>query len=163
MVHRRAVIVVSHLLTLLFGAVLTTGCRSRSHNNDLAEAIGAIKAGRYDDAVKLLKPMASSGVAGAAVELGNMYVLGLGVPVDDAAGQSWYEVAEREGVAKGKSQFDIALELAAGRGVPKNPHRATEWLQKAAALGNESAKQVVSNPSEMARRGFETDDTAVQR
>jgi hypothetical protein len=153
------------ILTLLVGMVAVTMTPACSREDTMNRAIAAEKEGRHEDALTLLRPMAADGNPAAAQLLGDMYVFGHGVAVDDAVAQSWYDVAARGGVANGRPEFGVAIELAARDGDSNCKHRATLWLQKAADRGNESARRILQNPADLARRGFETSkvDTAPLR
>jgi len=105
-------------------------------------------------AVKWFHKAAEQGNANAQVNLGWMCQNGKGVPKNDAQAVKWYHKAaeQRQEKAisnltdmsnKGNSaaQFYLGVMYANGQGVTQNDAEAVKWYRKAAAQGNEKAKQ----------------------
>jgi len=92
----------------------------------------------YATALRLLRPLADQGVAGAQFSLGYMYDHGQGVPHDHAAAVTWYRKAADQGNASAQGNLGVMYEL--GRGVPQNYAEALKWYRKAADQGNASAQ-----------------------
>ncbi len=53
----------------------------------------AVASGDYDNALKILRPLAEQGHQAAQFQLGIMYDNGLGVYQDDATAEYWYDQA----------------------------------------------------------------------
>ena len=136
---------------------VAVGCNSSS--NQLTAGINAVKAGDFDLALKILRPLADNGDPRAAVEMGNVYAFGWGVRVDDAVAEEWFRRAEAKGITRGQSHLDVAYELAAGHGMKRDPGRAREWLQKAANLGSAKASELLANSQELKRLGIGDEPT----
>ena len=142
-------------LVLVAGiALATVGVGCESSQKQIDAGVSAIKSGDYDRALTILVPLAKGGQSRAAVELGNMYALGWGVPVDDGLADGWFQKAESGGVPPGRSQLDIAFTLAKGHGTKRDPARAQVWLQKSASLGYDKATALMANADELKRKGF---------
>ncbi|MGA2964340.1 MAG: tetratricopeptide repeat protein, partial [Candidatus Korobacteraceae bacterium] len=89
-----------------------------------------------------LRDRAEAGDARSQRELGNSYLIGVGVPKDESQAAIWYRKAAEHGDAE--AQFLLAMLYEQGRGVPKDAGQAAVWYQKSAAKGNTFAKQKVS-------------------
>jgi len=70
----------------------------------------------------------------AQLDLGYMYLYGMGVPADDEAAFQWFLKAAEQGLAN--AQFDVGLCYYYGWGVPQNITEAVNWMKKAADQGN---------------------------
>lgn len=86
---------------------------------------------------KFLKALASSGVAFAQNQLGNMYATGLGVEFDPAESFLWYKKAADAGDSD--AEFRVGHSFMLGNGVPMNYYEAFKWLKKSIDSGNELA------------------------
>ena len=64
------------------------------------DALAAYKKGDYKTAMKLWRPMAEQGYAGAQYALGVMYARGDGVPEDDKQAVKWYRLAAEQGLGQ---------------------------------------------------------------
>jgi len=60
---------------------------------DWVEALAAYQRGDYAMALREWRPLAEQGNATAQFNLGNMYIIGLGVPLDYAQAHMWYNLA----------------------------------------------------------------------
>jgi len=138
-------------------AMVVVGCNSTE--KQVNSGVSAVKSGDYDQALKILVPLAERGESRAAVEVGNMYALGWGVPADDSVADDWFRKAETLGVPPGRSQLDIAFELAAGRGMKRDPARAQLWLEKSAKLGYDKASALLQNADELKQKGFTSEQS----
>lgn len=74
-----------HAAIIALGLVLATPAAA-----ELEAARDAMEAGRFADAMALLRPAARSGNADAEELIGVMYAMGLGVERDDARAFEWY-------------------------------------------------------------------------
>src|SRR6186713_1716226 len=96
------------LICLASAALVPFACNA---GPDYSSGVSALKAGNYEQALSILRPLAETGNRRAIVELGNIYAFGWGVTVDDAAADEWFRKAEERGVTPGQSQLDVAFEL----------------------------------------------------
>jgi uncharacterized protein len=122
-----------------------------SFQSDEQVAARAIEKGAYDEAIRLLRPLAERNSAYALLTLGWIYEAGVtGTPDEDAA-RSLYEDAVSHGSA------DACLYL--GRLLLKGQrlHAAREAFERGARLNNDECK------SELARLADRADEEAVQR
>ena len=85
------------------------------------DALVAFKAGDYQKAFRLYKPLAEQGYAWAQYGLGVMYHEGNGVPEDYAKAVHWYTKAAEQGYAE--AQFLVGRGYVKGEGVPENRAR----------------------------------------
>jgi len=90
----------------------------------------AYRRGDYATALRLWRPLADQGNAGAQFNLGLMYANGQGVPQDYAEAIRWYRKAADRGAAS--AQFNLGLMYANGQGVPQDYAEAVRWYRKAA-------------------------------
>jgi TPR repeat protein len=88
----------------------------------------------YPKPLRLLRPLAEQGVAGAQVNLGLMYENGSGVPQDYAEAVKWYRLAADQNHPR--AQFLLGNMYANGRGVPQDGAEAVKWYGKAAEQGD---------------------------
>lgn len=79
--------------------------------------------------MKLLRPLAEQGDAGAEYNLGVMYGKGQGVQKDLAEAVKWYRLAAAQGV--GAAQSNLGQLYANGQGVSQDYVEAAKWLPRA--------------------------------
>ena len=92
----------------------------------------------YATALRLWRPLAIGGDAGAQFNLGTMYGNGRGVAKDDRQAVFWYRKAAEQGHAS--AQYLLGSMYDKGRGVPKDEQQAAHWYRKAAEQGDASAQ-----------------------
>jgi hypothetical protein len=92
----------------------------------LDDGLAALRDGNYATALRLLRPVAEQGDAGAPFNLGLMYDRGQGVPQDYAAAVSWFRKAVDQGNAD--AQTVLGLMYQGGEGVPQKHGEAVSWL-----------------------------------
>ena len=109
---------------------------------DLAKGLDAVMAGHWPAALAEFKPLANKGDPDAQVNLGNLYMRGLGVEQDYGTALSWYEKAAHQGHPTGQSK--LAVMLYYGLGVKENHTEAAQWFLKAAERGDPSAAMVIA-------------------
>ncbi len=73
---------------------------------------------------------ADQGFPPAQVQLGYLYLTGVGVPRDEAQAAKWFERATASGSFEGK--LNLAVLYFRGAGVPRNPHLGYVLLQELA-------------------------------
>lgn len=88
--------------------------------------------------LKMLEELALSGDAEAGFILGGKYLMGAGMPQNDAAAVKWYGLAAEQGCDM--AQFMLGNMYAAGSGVAQDNDIAIEWYGKAAMQGNAAAQ-----------------------
>ena len=106
---------------------------------DVADGIADYQAGRCDEAVKTLTPVAEAGDASAQKALGDLYKDDeqhcSGRRRDTKAAESWYLLAARSGDVKATRELIHIYEYGYS---PSNPVQATAWMAKLAVLGDAS-------------------------
>ena len=128
----------------------------------------------YTDAVTIWRPLAESGDADAAFNLGQAYRLGRGVPLDLGAAQTWFERAAAKGHLDAETTLGLLLfqngnriaglrwlkaasekgeprallvygtALYNGDGVPQDPVLGYAYVSRAAAQGLPAAKDTLA-------------------
>ena len=98
----------------------------------------AYQRGDYATALRLLRPLAEQGVAGAQYNLGAMYDKGQGVRQDHTEAVKWYRRAAEQGDAE--AQSNLGLMYSNGQGVPQDYAEAVKWYRKAAEQGDALAQ-----------------------
>lgn len=121
---------------LLLGQIVSGESRA-----DLAEGLDAAAKRDWPRALTAFQGAAERGNSNAQVNLGNLYLRGLGVPQDDQVAFSWYERAALQGNAIAEAK--LAVLYYHGLGTPENRPRAAEWFQKAADQGDPHAALVL--------------------
>lgn len=114
-----------------------------SHSADLAKGISAANAGEWDHALSEFKPLALKGDPDAQVNLGSLYLRGLGVEQDYLTAMQWFDKAARQGNAA--AQAKLGLMHYYGLGIASNHTEAAHWFLKAAEQGNPEAAMVLAD------------------
>ena len=97
-----------------------------------------LRNGDYSVAFERLKEKAAAGDAWSQNQLGNLYYLGLGTPVDLKKASEWYL---RSALADWPdAQINVSLMYRYGRGLPIEPSRGFAWLRHARSNGKEIAE-----------------------
>jgi TPR repeat protein len=99
---------------------------------------GAYQKGKYETAMRLLRPLAEEGDARAQTTVALMYYHGRGVRQDDAEAVKWFRLAGDQGDAY--AQFNLGVMYGEGQGVPKDDTQAAEWYRLAADQNNAQAQ-----------------------
>jgi len=105
---------------------------------DWEDAEAAHKAGDFQKAFRLWKPLAEQGDADAQANLGLMYDTGRGVPENDAKAVYWYRKAAEQGHAGVQNSLGTMYDN--GEGVPEDNAKAVHWYRKAAEQGHARAQ-----------------------
>lgn len=105
--------------------------------------VKAVERGDYPAALREFKQAAERGEPAAQVNLGNLYMKGLGVEQDYAAAERWYRQAAEHGDPIGQSKLGILYYY--GLGVDKNTDEAARWFAKAADQGEPGAAAVLGS------------------
>ncbi|MDX1814605.1 MAG: tetratricopeptide repeat protein [Thermodesulfobacteriota bacterium] len=95
------------------------------------DAIAFIERGDYENAYRIIKPLAEEGDAHAQCILAAMYFNGQGFPQDYTAAAKWFQRAAEQGYAE--AQHNLALLYKVGQGVPQVNIFAHMWFNIAAS------------------------------
>ena len=82
---------------------------------------------------------AKAGLASAQSHLGYMYLVGKGIPENDAEAVKWFRKAAEQGNAIAQGNLGYMYDL--GKGIPENDAEAVKWYRKAAEQGNANAQK----------------------
>jgi hypothetical protein len=116
----------------VFGLVVFGGASA----GPLEDGLKAFGNGDYIEAMRLWRPLAEEGNAGAQAVLGLMYEEGDGVARDYPMAAFWYTKAAEQGDCV--AQIIIGKMYWLGRGVPKNEVIAYMWEYLAAARATDN-------------------------
>ena len=122
---------------------------SEAEHRATEEAPKAKEARKAEEAVSgvsvpeltVLQKTAELGNAQAQFMLGNMYLLGQGVPRDFTKSAQWFQKAAEQGHVD--AQFMLGAMHVQGQGVPKDYAKAAQWLQKPAEQENAEAQFIL--------------------
>ena len=84
----------------------------------------------YATAIRLLRPFADKGNAGAQLVLGFMYELGQGVPQDYVQAHKWWNLAAAKGDADAVKNRDIVAAKMTPAQIAEAQKLAREWQPK---------------------------------
>ena len=110
---------------------------------ELKDAITAIKAGRFDTAVTILRPLSEKGDANATAELGALYMVGKGVPRDGKEALRLTKLAAENGSTT--AQYNLGSIYLDGQIAPRNYSEALKWFLAAAGKGLAAAQVGVAS------------------
>ena len=124
---------------ILFIATILSLCSNVARANDLVDGIGAYSKDNYAQALKLLRPLATTqGNADAQYYLGLMYVYGKGVTQNHGKAVKLYRLAAGQGHES--AQITLGLMYVYGGDVTRDYQEAVKFLRLAAAQGNADAQ-----------------------
>ncbi|HKU19313.1 MAG TPA: bifunctional trypsin-like peptidase domain-containing/SEL1-like repeat protein, partial [Candidatus Saccharimonadales bacterium] len=106
-----------------------------AQKSSMQEGIRALQAGDYSTALALFEPLAMQGNAEAQYQLGGMYALGQGVPLDHARYLAWTRKAAEQGYAPAQSSLGLEYEVGVN-GFQRDYAKAVVWFRKAAKQGD---------------------------
>jgi TPR repeat protein len=121
---------IAAMMVVFFAAPVAAG--------QFEDAVAAYQKGDYATALRLVRPLANQGNAGAQAVVGDMYFNGEGVPQDYAEAAKWYRLAANQGNAIG--QKNLGFMYHSGRGMPHNDAEAVKWYRLAADQGYAGAQ-----------------------
>lgn len=105
---------------------------------ELTDALKAIKTGKFEAAVAILKPLSEKGDANATAELGALYMVGKGVPRDAKEALRLTKLAAEKDSAT--AQFNLGSIYLEGQITPKDYKAAMKWFLAAAGKGLAAAQ-----------------------
>jgi TPR repeat protein len=109
---------------------------------DLDKGLAAVQSGQWDKAYRQFQASAAQGNTDAQVNLGNLYLRGLGVERDESKAYEWYAKAARQGNAQALGKLGILHFY--GLGVAEDHAAAADWFRKAAEKGNADAAMILA-------------------
>ena len=128
----------SHYAKLLFAALtaslMLVAIAGAAVAGPFEDAAAASKRGDYPIALRILRPMAERGNAGAQSALGFMYEFPQGVPQDYVEAAKWHRLAAEQGDVFSQTRLGFIYEY--GEGVPQNCAEAAKWFRLAADRGH---------------------------
>lgn len=108
---------------------------------DLVVGLDAAAKQDWKTAYREFQESANHGNANAEVNLGNLYMRGLGVEQNYEAARRWYEKAALQGNPIAEAKLGVIYYY--GLGVPESRPFAAEWLQKAADQGDAHSAMIL--------------------
>jgi uncharacterized protein len=99
--------------------------------------VEAWRAGNYDVAIRLWRPLADRGDADAQYNVAQAYFLGRGVPQNMNLAEQWYERAARQGHEEAEANYGLLLFQNGRR------REAIQWIERAAGRGDPRAQYVL--------------------
>ena len=124
--------------SLIAGGVLALALIGVAAAGPLEDGQAAYQRGDYAEAMRLWRPLAEQGDAGAQNNLGVMYANGQGVPQDYAQALIWTRKAANQGYAV--AQNNLGVMYRDGQGVSLDYAQAAIWFRKAADQGDAVAQ-----------------------
>ena len=112
------------------------------HAADLAKGLAAVQSKQWREAFAQFEPLAKRGDPRAEINLGNLYMRGLGVEQDYAQAYAWYEKAARSGHPTGQAKLGMLYFL--GLGLNEDHAEAARWFRKAAERGESGAAMALA-------------------
>ena len=101
------------------------------------DAAAAYDAGRYQEAIGLMEPLAENGLIEAQLVLGQSYLLGKGVAVDEERAFYWYGLAADQYDPRGL--YNLAVLTLQGKGTKADPAAAIDLFYAAATFEEPNA------------------------
>ncbi|HEY1475024.1 MAG TPA: tetratricopeptide repeat protein [Pseudolabrys sp.] len=144
----RATLAASLMLAAIAGAAIA---------GPFEDGVDAANRGEFQTALRIFRPLAEKGHAGAQSALGYMYEYAQGVPQDYVASEKWHRRAAEQGDAF--SQTRLAFIYQFGEGVPRNETEAAKWFRRAAQQGHVAAQNSIGRMY-ASGRGVATDYVA---
>lgn len=105
---------------------------------DLMKAYEAYDTSNFNEALRVVAPMADADIVDAQILLADMFFHGTGVAKDSSRALIWFSKAANLGSAD--AQNAVGYLFAKGLGTGKDPKSAVRWFSVAAAAGNPIAK-----------------------
>lgn len=110
---------------------------------DFQAGVEAIGRRDFAAAQKIFTPLAEAGDVAAQVNLGNLYMKGLGVEQNYPLALRWYRAAAEQGERMAQTKLGILHYF--GLGTDKNSAEAARWFKKAAGQGEIRAQSILGS------------------
>ncbi|WP_313535052.1 SPOR domain-containing protein [Sphingomonas sp.] len=123
--------------TLLLVASLGLTHPARAQDAAVKAGVDAYNRGDYGRAMQAWRPAAEKGDADAQYNVGQIYKLGRGVPVDMVEAEKWYRLAALQGHDLGEANYGMMLFENGKR------EAAVPWLERAVAHGEPRAQYLL--------------------
>tara|TARA_R110000868_G_scaffold6363_7_gene36113 strand:- start:6765 stop:7271 length:507 start_codon:yes stop_codon:yes gene_type:complete len=114
-------------------------CMSQAAYASAQKGVEAFQRGKYEVALKYLKPAAKDGDAAAMYVLGQMYASGRGIEKDEKLAAGYFMKAAELGNADAQQSLGSALML--GEGIEQDMIEALKWFIISSRGGNKSATE----------------------
>jgi hypothetical protein len=131
------------LKTLRPTLVLAAWLACATAQADFNAGLQALARRDFAAAKDAFKPLAEQGDAAAQINLGNLYMKGLGVEQSYPLALRWYQKAAEQGERIAQSKLGILYYH--GLGTAANPAEAAHWFRKAADQGVAGAQTVLGS------------------
>ena len=141
----------------IFAGILFLYFQKMQRERQLQFGINEYKVGKYQLAVEHITPYARNGNTSAQKLLGEIYALGLGVPVDEVQALIWFRRAQCTCNDQGRDEYDIAFEYMGGFVIKKDSTQAVKWLMHAAQAGNTNAQKLLADEKQLNSKGLIVD------
>lgn len=105
--------------------------------DSVRSGIAAWRAGNYEEAIRLWRPLADRGDADAQYNIAQAYFLGRGVPRNMNLAEQWYERSARQGNQEAEGALGLILFQNGRR------REALPWIERAAGRGDPRAQYVL--------------------
>lgn len=122
---------------LLLLAALGLPAAALAQDGAVKAGVEAYDRGDYAGAMRAWRPVAERGDADAQYNLGQIYKLGRGVPVDMVEAEKWYRLAALQGHDLGEANYGMMLFENGKR------EAAVPWLERAVAHGEPRAQYLL--------------------
>jgi TPR repeat protein len=100
---------------LAIAPVMVLATPSPSHAGPLEDGVEAVQIHEFDEALRLLRPLAEGGNAVAQFNLGFLYQYGHGVPQNNTDAANWYRRSSQQGFGEGQLGLGFSPLQGAGR------------------------------------------------
>jgi TPR repeat protein len=120
--------------SLVLPIFLTAVVAAAAWAGPLEDGLAAYDKGRWNDAVRLLTPLAEQGNPQAEEKLGRLYQRGKGVTRDYVIAENWYRKAAEQGDAVAQARLGFMLRL--GVAGTRDYGAALKWYRLSAGQGN---------------------------
>ena len=94
------------------------------------DALAAAQRGDYVTALRLLRPLAEQGHAGAQSNFGTMYHFGQGVPPDYVSAHMWFTFAAAQGYENAQDKLDFVAKRMTPDQIAEAQRMARKWMAK---------------------------------
>lgn len=116
---------------------------SALHSAELGKGLSAAARRDWAEAYQEFKPLAEAGDPNAAVNLGNLYLRGLGVVENPREAFRWFKQAAEQGHPKGEGKLGMMYYY--GLGTIENREEAIHWFKKAAEQGDPESASILGS------------------
>lgn len=130
-------------LIAAFAVALATLAHAAPAPSQMQEAMALLQQGKYAKSHAMFLAMANKGDTDAMQQLGQDFIRGRGVAVDNRKAMHWFNTAAQKGSLRAMTM--LAVMHLEGRGTPKNPKEAIRLLQQAADKEEACAHFMLSN------------------